>query len=75
MNSAQEEMNVNYQQIMSGLLLNAERDVLLAKAAADSHATAKAQARAETLKAALEIYAATHKHAYGVRPWPRGEAQ
>lgn len=69
--SPQERMNTQYHQIVSSLLLNAERDVLLAKAEGDLHAIAKAQARFETLKAALDIYVAAHKAAYSTRPWPR----
>lgn len=71
----QEKMNAQYERIMSGLLLNAERDARLARADGNVAALAKASARLDTLQAALEIYAASHKAAYGHRPWPRPEAQ
>lgn len=68
-----ERMNDHYRQVMVGLFTNAERDVRLARAGSDPAALAKAQARFETLKAALDIYAAAHLAAYGERPWPRME--
>ncbi|QBY10211.1 hypothetical protein E5F05_06165 [Deinococcus metallilatus] len=64
-------MNAEYRRILEGLLTNAERDMRLARAEGDRAATAKAQARLDTLWAALEIYAASHFIAYGERPWPR----
>lgn len=67
----QEKMNAQYRRILEGLLTNAERDVRLARAEGDGAATAKAQARLDTLQAALEIYAACHLVAHGERPWPR----
>lgn len=69
----QEKMNATFQRIMSGLLVNAERDVRFATADGDKNGLAKANARLDTLQAALEIYAASHKAAYGLRPWPRPE--
>lgn len=68
-----ERMNDHYRQVMAGLFTNAERDVRLARGGDDPTALATAQARYETLKAALDIYAAAHLHAYGLRPWPRTE--
>ncbi|MHA0035425.1 hypothetical protein [Deinococcus sp. PESE-13] len=73
MSENRQKMNETYQRILSGLLLNAERDVRLARAGTDEAARAKANVRLETLRAALEIYAASHKLAYGERPWPREE--
>lgn len=64
-------MNAEYRRILQGLLNNAERDLRLARAADDRGATAKAQARLDTLRAALEIYASSHLVAYGEWPWPR----
>ncbi|GBF07199.1 hypothetical protein DAERI_130029 [Deinococcus aerius] len=64
-------MNAEYHRILQGLLNNAERDLRLARAERDQAATAKAQARLDTLRAALEIYASSHLIAYGERPWPR----
>ena len=64
------KMNDTFQRILSGLLDNAERDVRLARADGQSAELAKANARLETLKSALDIYAASHKVAYGERPWP-----
>ncbi len=72
---AQGQMNTCYQSIVERLLNNAERDLRLAHAEADAANTAKAQARYDTLEAALEIYAAAHKLAYGARPWPRPGGQ
>lgn len=68
---ARERMNDTYHRILSQLLLNAERDVRFAHADADQAGAAKARARLDTLQAAMEIYAASHKIAYGERPWPR----
>lgn len=74
MNPEQLRMNTLYHQIMTRLHDNAERDVRLARADGEPNALAKAQARLDTLHAALEIYAASHKHAYGERPWPRPQS-
>lgn len=71
MNKAALHMNDRYHLLMSGVLNNAERDLRLASAGGDPSAIAKAQARYDTIQAALEIYAAAHKHAYGERPRPR----
>ncbi|WP_233218804.1 hypothetical protein [Deinococcus arcticus] len=68
---SQEKMNEVFQRIVQGLQTNAERDVRLARAAGDAAATARDQARLDTLNAALEIYAAAHLMAHGARPWPR----
>lgn len=73
MNSPQEGMNTQHQCILTRLLLNAERDVRLARADGNRTELAKARAHLDTLQAALEIYAASHKFAYGTRPWPRPE--
>ncbi|MCP2015151.1 hypothetical protein L1280_002312 [Deinococcus sp. HSC-46F16] len=72
---SQEQMNTQYRHILDGLLTNAERDVRLARAEGDRSGTAKAQARLDTLRAALEIYAACHLVAHGERPWPREVAR
>ncbi|MPY67165.1 hypothetical protein F8S09_10740 [Deinococcus sp. SDU3-2] len=64
-------MNAQYRRLLDDLFTNAERDVRLARAVGDRAGKAKAQARLETLRAALEIYAACHVHAHGERPWPR----
>ncbi|UBV44731.1 hypothetical protein LAJ19_16370 (plasmid) [Deinococcus taeanensis] len=64
-------MNTQFHQIVSSLLLNAERDVRLARADGDRALADKAKARLDTLRAALEIYAASYLVAHGVRPWPR----
>ncbi|MFC3835677.1 MULTISPECIES: hypothetical protein [Deinococcus] len=69
----QHHMNAQYRRVMDGLLSNAERDVRLARAAGDAHAHATASARFETLKAALGIYAGSHRAAYGTYPWPQGD--
>lgn len=74
MEDAQAKMTAHYKTVLDGLLTNAERDVRLARAQGDGGALAKARARHETLKAALEIYAAAHLAGYGSRPWPRPEA-
>lgn len=66
----QARMTAEYRRILGGLLTNAERDVRLARADGEPHTLAKAQARLDTLRAALEIYAASHFIAYGERPWP-----
>ena len=63
-------MNAAFRQIIDPLLDHAERDVRLARADGDRAATAKAQARLETLKAARGIYAAAHRQGYGEMPWP-----
>ncbi|MBZ9750844.1 hypothetical protein K7W42_08205 [Deinococcus sp. HMF7604] len=73
MTEAMERMNRQYRHILQGLQANAERDVRLARAAGDLQSTAKAQARLDTLRAALDIYAASHLVAHGTRPWRRPE--
>ncbi|MDL2342957.1 hypothetical protein QOL99_02210 [Deinococcus sp. MIMF12] len=73
--NAQAHMNTQYRRILDGLLTNAERDVRLARAEGDRGGQARAQARLDTLRAALEIYAASHLVAHGERPWPREVAR
>ncbi|BDP43148.1 hypothetical protein DAETH_31170 [Deinococcus aetherius] len=67
-------MNAHYRHVLRELPTNAERDVRLARAEGNRTATARAQARLDTLRATLEIYAAAHLHAHGERPWPREAA-
>ena len=69
--SPQARMNAQYRRILDGLLANAERDLRLAHTANHRADAATAGARVETLRAALEIYAATHLVAHGERPWLR----
>ncbi|THF88958.1 hypothetical protein E7T09_00440 [Deinococcus sp. KSM4-11] len=61
-------MNARHHDLMTGLL-----DLRLARTANDAAGSAKAQARFDTLMAALGIYAAAHLHAHGTRPWPQGD--
>ena len=67
-------MNDHYHAVLSRLLSNAERDLRLARTQGAAHEVAKAQARFDTLTAALGIYAAAHLHAHGTRPWPQEAA-
>ena len=53
MNEAALHMNDRYHLLMSGVPNNAERDLRLARAGGDPSATAKAQARYDTIQAAL----------------------
>ncbi|WP_245872744.1 hypothetical protein [Deinococcus planocerae] len=67
----QARMNAHFHRVLEGLLTNAERDVRLARAGEDRAAIARARARLDTLRAALDIYAASHLVGHGERPWPR----
>lgn len=70
---AQDTMNSHFRRMLGGILDHAERDVLLARAASDTVALAKAQARLSSLQTAQEIYAAAHKLTYGIHPQQQGK--
>ncbi len=67
----QDRMNALYRQTVTGIRMNAERDLRLARAAGNAADQARAQARLDTLNAALGIYEGAHRAAHGTRPWPR----
>lgn len=67
----QDRMNALYHRLVTGIRTNAERDLRLARAAGNAADQARAQARLDTLNAALGIYEGAHLQTHGTRPWPR----
>ncbi|GGL10121.1 hypothetical protein [Deinococcus radiotolerans] len=68
----QARMNALYCRLVTGIRTNAERDLRLAHAAGNAADQARAQARLDTLDAALGIYEGAHRAAHGTSPWPSG---
>lgn len=74
--SASPAMNRIYRDLPGRLMLNAERDLRLARCEGEAGKIACARARLDTLNAALGIYQGAHRAAYGSPPWaPEGEGE
>ncbi|MXV18847.1 hypothetical protein GLX28_04245 [Deinococcus xianganensis] len=61
-------MNALYHRLITGIRTNAERDLRLAHAAGNAADQARAQARLDTVEAALGIHGGAHLQTHGTRP-------